>query len=369
MSQIKIENVTKKYRKSRENQKAVEKLSVDINDNEFIVIVGPSGCGKTTILRMVAGLESITKGKISLDGQEIHLLPPSRRSVAMVFQDYALYPGMTAKDNIGYGLKHSTNLSKKEINDKVEKSAGRLGIGNLLMKYPKQLSGGQQQRVALGRAIVRDPDVFLMDEPLANLDAKLRSQMRSEIQRIQKDLGTTTVYVTHDQKEAMTMGDRIVVLKDGVLQQIGTPTQVYNRPANEFVASFLGRPGMNIYNAKVKENKKKLLIKHDSEELATIQINKNKRETSFPDELNVGIRPKDINISQKTLGENLIAKIESFEYQGNETHLRLSSNGINMLACVEGDYRFDINDEVDVQFPNSKIHIFNSETGERTLTL
>jgi len=231
---------------------AVDDLSLTIEDGEFLVLVGPSGCGKSTTLRMVAGLETVSGGEIRLDGQVINDLPAKDRDIAMVFQSYALYPHMTVRENMSFGLEESTDLPDDEIGERVESTAETMDIADLLDRKPGELSGGQQQRVALGRAIVRDPEVFLMDEPLSNLDAKLRSSMRTELQRLQGELGVTTVYVTHDQTEAMTMGDRIAILNDGELQQVGTPMEVYDRPASLFVAGFIGSPPMNLFAAELR---------------------------------------------------------------------------------------------------------------------
>jgi multiple sugar transport system ATP-binding protein len=246
MAEIVLDHVSKVY--GNEGPSAVSDLNLDIQDGEFIVLVGPSGCGKTTALRMVAGLESITDGTISIDDRVVNTVPPKERDIAMVFQNYALYPHMTVYDNMAFGLK-LRKLAKEEIDRRVREAAKILGLEEFLERKPKALSGGQRQRVAMGRAIVREPKAFLMDEPLSNLDAKLRVQMRSEIARIQHDLNVTTMYVTHDQVEAMTMGDRVAVIRKGILQQIDTPQYLYDHPANLFVAGFIGSPSMNIVGA------------------------------------------------------------------------------------------------------------------------
>ncbi len=249
MGQISLNDVTKTFDDG--SIVAVDDLNIEIADGEFLVLVGPSGCGKSTTLRMIAGLESISAGDISIGDVRVNNLEPRERDIAMVFQNYALYPHKSVRENIGFGLRLSTDLSNAEIEERVEDAAEMMGIEDLLDDKPKQLSGGQQQRVALGRAIVREPEAFLFDEPLSNLDAKLRTHMRTEISRIQQELGVTSIYVTHDQAEAMTMGDRIAVLNDGQLQQVGTPNEVYDHPENRFVASFIGSPSMNFVDATV----------------------------------------------------------------------------------------------------------------------
>ncbi|MCL6495675.1 MAG: sn-glycerol-3-phosphate ABC transporter ATP-binding protein UgpC [Ignavibacterium sp.] len=247
MAEVILKNVSKIY---DDNTKAVDNMNINIRDKEFVVLVGPSGCGKTTTLRMIAGLEEISEGQILIDGKVINNLPPKDRDIAMVFQNYALYPHMTVYENMAFGLR-LRKYDKSEIDKRVKEAAKILGLENYLIRKPKALSGGQRQRVAVGRAIVRNPKVFLFDEPLSNLDAKLRVQMRSEISRLHKELGTTMIYVTHDQVEAMTMGDKIVVMKDGKVLQIDTPLNLYNNPANKFVAGFIGSPAMNFIEGKI----------------------------------------------------------------------------------------------------------------------
>ena len=251
MSGITLDTVRKEFGDGSDAVLAVEDIDLEIEDGEFLVLVGPSGCGKTTTLRCIAGLEDVTSGSIRFGTRDVTPLRARDRDVAMVFQNYALYPHMSVQKNIGFGLRLSTQLSSAEINQRVGDTAAMLGISDLLGDKPKELSGGQQQRVALGRAIIREPEVFLMDEPLSNLDAKLRAQMRTELQELQHELGTTTVYVTHDQTEAMAMGDRIAVMNDGVLQQVGPPEDVYLSPTNEFVAEFIGSPSINLFTADV----------------------------------------------------------------------------------------------------------------------
>jgi multiple sugar transport system ATP-binding protein len=246
---VTFEGVGKVY---PDGTRALTDLNLQVEDGEFMILVGPSGCGKTTALRMVAGLEEITEGELKIDGQVVNTVEPRKRDVAMVFQNYALYPHMTVFDNIAFPLR-TKSMSKKEIRERVERTANMLGLGDMIKRRPRTLSGGQRQRVAMGRAVVREPRVFLMDEPLSNLDAKLRVQMRAEIAKLQRELGVTTVYVTHDQIEAMTMGTRLAVMRKGVLQQQGKPQEIYDRPINLFVASFIGSPAMNLFRAKIEQ--------------------------------------------------------------------------------------------------------------------
>ncbi|HJS25709.1 MAG TPA: sn-glycerol-3-phosphate ABC transporter ATP-binding protein UgpC [Actinomycetota bacterium] len=264
MAEIVLEGVSKVY---PDGTTAVKDLNVDINDGEFIVLVGPSGCGKTTALRMVAGLESITQGTVAIGGRIVNAVPPKERDIAMVFQNYALYPHMSVYDNMAFGLK-LRKLSKEEIDRRVREAADILGLAEFLARKPKALSGGQRQRVAMGRAIVREPQAFLMDEPLSNLDAKLRVQMRAEVSKLQTDLGVTTIYVTHDQTEAMTMGDRVAVIKKGELQQIDAPQFLYDHPANLFVAGFIGSPAMNMVEADLNREDGNLSVSFGSTRLA-----------------------------------------------------------------------------------------------------
>jgi multiple sugar transport system ATP-binding protein len=254
MAEIELEDVTKRYPDGTE---AVRQISLDIADGEFMILVGPSGCGKSTALRMIAGLEDITDGRLSIGGEVVNDLTPKERDIAMVFQNYALYPHMSVRENMGFALKLA-GVDKAEIRSRVEKAAGTLDLTEHLDRKPAQLSGGQRQRVAMGRAIVRQPTAFLMDEPLSNLDAKLRTQMRTEVSRLQKRLGTTTVYVTHDQTEAMTLGDRVAVMRSGAIQQVDTPQELYNNPDNLFVAGFIGSPPMNFLPAEIADGKLKL---------------------------------------------------------------------------------------------------------------
>jgi multiple sugar transport system ATP-binding protein len=303
MGDLRIENLTKAFPSAEEGGRiiAVDDVSITVEDGEFLVMLGPSGCGKSTTLRCIAGLETPSGGRIRLGDDDITNKEPKARDMAMVFQDFALYPHMTARENMSFGLKMKTDQSGDAIADRVQETAEMMGIGDLLDKKPKALSGGQKQRVALGRAIVRDPDVFLMDEPLSNLDAKLRTSMRTEIQRLHRKLEVTTVYVTHDQTEAMTMSDRIAVLNDGTLQQVGPPDEVYHHPVNQFVAGFIGSPSMNFLPVEVAERDGALHLLGEGESTFDYRLDETTVERcdiSRRDRLVVGVRPEDIRIPQ-----------------------------------------------------------------------
>ena len=292
MAQIALNRITKTFNNG--SIVAVDDLSLEIEDGEFLVLVGPSGCGKSTTLRMVAGLEEPSGGDISIGTTRVNDLEPRERDIAMVFQNYALYPHMNVRENIGFGLRLSTDLSDADIEKQVEDAAKLLEIGDLLDKKPKSLSGGQQQRVALGRAIVRDPEAFLFDEPLSNLDAKLRKQMRTEISRIQEQLGVTSIYVTHDQEEAMTMGDRIAVMNNGRLQQIGEPNDVYNHPANLFVAGFIGSPAMNTVEARIEERGGTTVLASTAEDAIVYDLVDGGVPVDVGERVTLGVRPEDV---------------------------------------------------------------------------
>ncbi|WP_226039803.1 sn-glycerol-3-phosphate ABC transporter ATP-binding protein UgpC [Natrinema sp. DC36] len=364
MTGVTIDGVTKTFQDSNGEIVAVDDVTIEIEDGEFLVLVGPSGCGKSTTLRMVAGLETVTDGSIKLDGQPIEHRQPKDRNVAMVFQSYALYPHMTVRENMRFGLEESTDLGDDAIDSRVEESAEMMGIGDLLDRKPSELSGGQQQRVALGRAIVRDPEVFLMDEPLSNLDAKLRSQMRTELQRIQQELGVTTVYVTHDQTEAMTMSDRIAVLNDGQLMQVGTPLECYHRPANRFVADFIGEPSMNFIDV---ERRGDALVTTDESISYPISadVASNLGDAT---ELVLGIRPEDIEVGDVTAADahTLSATIDVVEPTGddNVVYLDLAATGISLVATVDGMRRLESGETVPISVPEDAIHVFDRATGD-----
>ncbi|PCR91989.1 ABC transporter ATP-binding protein [Natrinema ejinorense] len=364
MGRIDIESLTKEYRTPNGPLRAVDSLDLEIEDGEFIVFVGPSGCGKSTTLRCIAGLETVTSGSIRFGETEITEDKPKDRDIAMVFQNYALYPHMTARENIAFGLKMSTELSATEIDDQVEMAAEMMGIDDLLDDKPGELSGGQQQRVALGRAIVRDPAVFLMDEPLSNLDAKLRAQMRTELQQLQHELGVTTVYVTHDQTEAMTMGDRIVILDDGQLQQVGTPLECYHRPANRFVAGFIGSPPMNF-----------LEVDADSEEGAlvhpafTLPLSDSLAAEIDTEALTLGIRPEHVSLTTtpETHAEpdRLIeTEVTVTEPMGDVTNVYLDVGGESMTVTADGRIGVDAGETVFIHVPTAKMHLFDADSGE-----
>ncbi|WP_247000533.1 ABC transporter ATP-binding protein [Halosolutus gelatinilyticus] len=351
---------------------AVDEVSIDIEDGEFLVLVGPSGCGKSTTLRMIAGLETISGGEIRLDGRVINDVPPKSRDIAMVFQSYALYPHMTVQENMSFGLEESTVLSDDEIASRVEETAEMMGIGDLLDRKPGELSGGQQQRVALGRAIVREPAVFLMDEPLSNLDAKLRAQMRTELQRLQEELGTTTVYVTHDQTEAMTMGDRIAILNDGRLQQVGTPLECYHEPANTFVADFIGEPAMNFFDVTRRDADEGAILGGDHLEYAVsadVAAALDGR-TDFV----LGVRPEDIGIevaeeeSRRTDGRVVSATVTVVEPMGDENVVYLAlgdgESDATAIATIDGMSRVEAGQRVVAHIPEDAIHVFDAESGE-----
>ena len=365
-SGLAIRNLTKRFNEGAADEVlAVDDLSIDIDDGEFVVFVGPSGCGKTTTLRTIAGLEDPSDGQILLDGDDLTTQAPQDRNTAMVFQSYALYPHMTIRKNIGFGLKHSTDLDTAEINSRVEDVAEMMGIGSLLDRKPGELSGGQQQRVALGRAIVRDPSVFLLDEPLSNLDAKLRAQMRTELQRLQAELDVTTIYVTHDQTEAMTMGDRIAILNEGRLQQVGTPMECYHEPKNRFVAGFIGEPSMNFLQM---DRQGSTLVGGGLEyELSS----RTESTIDGGDRVTLGIRPEDVEIVEEATGPNDFRfRIEVVEPVGKESNLYLFPSDIDedeaeMLTCiVEGRHSYTEGDEVVVRLAEDVIHLFDSRSGE-----
>ncbi|ELZ98064.1 carbohydrate ABC transporter ATP-binding protein, cut1 family [Haloferax mucosum ATCC BAA-1512] len=361
MATLELDTVTKVYQESDDRIVAVDGISLSIDDGEFLVVVGPSGCGKSTMLRMVAGLESITDGVIRLDGQVINNVKSQDRDIAMVFQSYALYPHMTVEGNMSFGLEESTDMPDSEIASRVGDTAEMLDIAELLNRKPGELSGGQQQRVALGRAIVRDPKVFLMDEPLSNLDAKLRSQMRTELQRLQEELGVTTVYVTHDQTEAMTMGDRIAILNDGELQQVATPLEAYHEPANLFVAGFIGEPSMNFFEMEVQGDRL-------SGDLFDYRLSEEARETvNDVTHVTLGIRPEDVEIVADGSGDHdFNAVVDVVEPMGNENNVYLSFEAdgeTDLVATIDGMRSLDAGQPVVARLPESAIHLFDTESG------
>ena len=335
----------------------VDNLSLDIDDGEFVVLLGPSGCGKTTTLRMIAGLEQVSGGDILIDGARVNDLPPQKRDVAMVFQSYALYPHMTVAENIAYPLR-VRKLPDAEIQKQVRQTTAMLEIESLLARRPRDLSGGERQRVALARAIVRHPKAFLMDEPLSNLDAKLRLQMRAELKRLQQELATTTVYVTHDQAEAMTLGHRVAVMHKGRLQQFDTPLEIYHRPANRFVAEFVGSPSMNFIDGEIDRASRIFTV--DDGGLRLIDI-----PTVNHGPATLGIRPENIQISTTPRDGWLGATVYVTELMGSETYVFVELGNQRIIARAAGDFRADTGSKVWVNFDLPKAHWFDRELGRR----
>jgi multiple sugar transport system ATP-binding protein len=353
------------YKRYGDDVIAVNDLNLEIADGEFVCLVGPSGCGKTTALRCVAGLEEISDGKLIIGDRVVNNVAPKDRDIAMVFQSYALYPHMSVFDNLAFGLK-LRKIKKDEIERRVNEAAGLLGLERFLDRKPRALSGGQRQRVALGRAIVREPSVFLMDEPLSNLDAKLRVETRANIARLHQRLGTTTIYVTHDQVEAMTMGDRIAVMRDGLLQQIGTPQELYDHPDNVFVAGFIGSPSMNFATATAQG--KDLVLGGAKLELSGEQA---QAADSRPQGSNVliGFRPEHIEVANGTTGANAVrfpARVDVVEYLGNDELIHAEAEGNEIVALLPSDRKLKVGETVDFAVPMEKLHIFDPES-ERTL--
>jgi multiple sugar transport system ATP-binding protein len=334
MASVTYEHVTKQF----DGTVAVKDLMIEVEDGEFLVLVGPSGCGKSTALRMLAGLEEVSDGRILIGERVVNNLAPGARDVAMVFQSYALYPHMTVYDNLAFGLRNK-NFPRREIDERVRRAGAILGLETLLKRKPKQLSGGQRQRVALGRAIVREPAAFLMDEPLSNLDAQLRVATRAEILKLQRNLDTTTIYVTHDQVEAMTMGDRIAVMNEGLLQQIGTPEELYTNPDNVFVAGFIGSPAMNLVSAEV-------VGAGGSDTIA-------------------GFRPEHVRVGTAADGITFPARVEVIEYLGDEQLVHLDKDGTPIQAKLPVEEQVTTGQELTFSVQRAKLHLFDAETGRR----
>ena len=372
MASVTLKNIYKVY---PGGVTAVSNFNMKIADKEFIVLVGPSGCGKSTTLRMVAGLEEITEGELYIGDKLMNDVPPKDRDIAMVFQNYALYPHMTVYDNMAFGLK-LRKTPKAEIDRRVKEAARILDIEHLLNRKPKALSGGQRQRVALGRAIVREPKVFLMDEPLSNLDAKLRVQMRTEITKLHQRLQTTFIYVTHDQTEAMTMGDRICVMKDGFIQQVDTPQNLYDYPINQFVAGFIGSPQMNFIRCTlVKEGNDVFAVFEDNKvKIAEGRIKKLKDPSYIGKEVILGIRPEDLHdeeiFIQSAPDSTVKATVEVVELLGSETFLYLNIPGVEdtKVARVDPRSKARAGDTIRIALDPNKIHLFDVETEEALLT-
>ena len=351
MASVEVSNV----RKSFGSLEIIHGVSIRVDDGEFVILVGPSGCGKSTLLRMVAGLESITSGELRIDDRIVNDLPPKERDIAMVFQNYALYPQMTVAKNMSFSLELA-RLPKEEIVDKVNKAADILGLRPLLERYPRQLSGGQRQRVAMGRAIVRDPAVFLFDEPLSNLDAKLRVQMRAEIKALQQRLASTTIYVTHDQIEAMTMADKIVVLHDGAVEQIGAPLDLYDCPANLFVAGFIGSPAMNLIEGWLEVGQPPTLVTASG---FRIPLDAAPRE-AIGLEIVLGIRPEHMRLGG-SLGVQ--AQVVVVEPTGSETHVNATLDGREIVCVFRERFRGRPGETIPLSIQGGPLHFFDARTG------
>ena len=365
MAQVVLKDLVKKF---SEEVIAVNSVNLDILDKEFIVLVGPSGCGKTTTLRMVAGLEDISSGEIRIGERLVNDVPPKDRNIAMVFQNYALYPHMTVFKNMAFSLK-LRRTPRAEIDQRVKAAADILGIGELLERKPKQLSGGQRQRVAVGRAIVRNPEVFLFDEPLSNLDAKLRVNMRAELIKLHERLDATMIYVTHDQVEAMTMGDRIVVMRNGFIQQVGSPMEVYNEPQNQFVAGFIGSPPMNFLEGVLVQDNGTLQVDVKGSRLTVPAPRAKQLEEYVNQPVTFGIRPEDVvpaGSGDGHFSEPLSATVEVLEPLGAEIILEMSCKGENFTARMDPTLRARMHDEIQVSFNMERAHLFDAKT-ERTI--
>jgi multiple sugar transport system ATP-binding protein len=384
MAEIRLERLTKVY---GDGTRAVSELDLEIDDGEFVVLVGPSGCGKTSALRMVAGLEPITDGKVLIGGEVVNKLPPKDRDIAMIFQNYALYPHMSAFDNMAFGLK-LRGMKRDRRGERVNGTARTLGLAEVLPKKPRTLSGGQRQRVAMGRAIVREPRAFLMDEPLSNLDAKLRVEMRAEIARLQRELGVTTIYVTHDQVEAMTLGDRVAIMRDGVLQQVAKPQQLYDRPRNLFVAEFIGSPAMNLIGADLVRSDAALVAQFGDHSLRIgerVLSNRPALTRLEGKRIILGVRPEDIEDVQFADGERLSTVVEIREDMGSEVFVHFGIGGKPVVgedvraavgedaadvkrsvwvARVDRDTRAEEQRPLELAVDANRLHFFDPETGD-----
>jgi multiple sugar transport system ATP-binding protein len=357
MATVTFDNVWKKFGEVV----AVNDLNLQINDGEFMVLVGPSGCGKTTSLRMIAGLEEISEGSLSIGDRVVNHVAPKDRDIAMVFQSYALYPHMTVRDNMAFGLK-LRKTPKDEIERRVNEAAAMLSCQNLLDRKPRELSGGQRQRVALGRAIVREPAVFLMDEPLSNLDAKLRVQTRAEIARLHQRLGTTTVYVTHDQVEAMTMGERIAVMSEARLQQVGSPQALYDHPDNRFVAGFIGSPSMNFLEVDVTRNGDAIQLKGDGIDIPLPDRYMAGFSKFKGNKLVAGVRPEHLNVEAPDPNGSLSGNADVVEYMGNEELIHLTVGGHEIISLIGSEHRVRPGDDLTLKVALDKVHLFDPES-------
>lgn len=366
MSGVVLQNIKKVY---EGNVVAVDEFNMEIGEDEFVVLVGPSGCGKSTTLRMIAGIEEISDGELFIDDKRVNDVQPKDRDIAMVFQNYALYPHMSVADNMAFSLK-LRKLPKQEIKQRVEQAAEILDITHLLARKPKALSGGQRQRVALGRAIVRDPKVFLLDEPLSNLDAKLRVQMRTEIIKLYHRLKTTFIYVTHDQTEAMTMGTRIVVMKDGVIQQVDSPAQVYNKPNNIFVATFIGSPQMNLFQCVLKEEQGSYYAVMGEDKIKLDECYRGGALDAYLErEVVMGIRSENIMANEQDVAQNMHSSIEALlevrEMLGSETFLYMSYGKEKLIARVSPEADYSCGGMIKIALDNRKLYFFDKQTEQR----
>ena len=357
MAQVRLREVCKVFK----GCVVVDRLNLEIADGEFLVLVGPSGCGKSTTLNMIAGLETPTSGDIAIDGTDVTHLPPKARKVAMVFQNYALYPHLTVADNLGFGLKIA-KVSPSEVKRRVAAIAETLGIVNLLDRRPGELSGGQRQRVALGRAIVRNPAVFLFDEPLSNLDSQLRVQMRFELKQLHERLAATAIYVTHDQVEAMTLGSRVVVMDGGVVQQVGTPLGIYGQPVNRFVAQFIGSPGMNFIDCRIEREGKSLILAAGSFRLPLPDSKRSALEACGVTEAVAGIRPEHISVvgdSDRLAAGAMLATILAVDSLGNQTYLNLGVGAERLVTAVPPQAAFRPHEQIRIAFNGDELHVFH----------
>lgn len=364
MAEVKLLNIKKKYKDGTE---AVKGISCSIKDKEFVVLVGPSGCGKSTVLRMIAGLEEITSGELFIGKQKVNDVAASERGIAMVFQNYALYPHMNSYENMAFGLKIK-KLPKEEIKKRVMAAAKILNVEPLLDKKPGKMSGGQRQRIAIGRAIVRRPEVFLFDEPLSNLDAKLRSKMRIELAKLHKKLDTTMIYVTHDQVEAMTLGERIIVMNDGAIMQIAAPIDLFNNPKNKFVAEFIGSPQMNFIDGKIEVQENKLLFKDkngNSFDLSKLELHNLKENAGK--EICLGIRSVNLRSAKGELENYVILKGEviAIELLGNQKHIYIQYYDLEIVATFRSEVEVTLNSTIELFLDLNKAYLFDKETGIR----
>ena len=353
MSSIQLNNVVKRYGPVE----VVHGVDLDIKEGEFVVLLGPSGCGKTTTLRMVAGLEDVSDGELSIGGKVVNETAPKDRGVAMVFQNYALYPHMTVRKNMEFALK-PMKLEPSEVDRRISETAEILGLSALLERKPAQLSGGQRQRVAMARAMVRTPDVFLFDEPLSNLDAKLRTPVRWEIGKLHKRLGTTVLYVTHDQVEAMTLADKIVIMRDGYIEQVGSPEEVFSHPRNTFVATFIGSPAMNLMSAEIKDGR--VVSKHINVPL----LDRHKNNVRDGQKVQIGIRPTELSIVDADAPDAVAATVVVTEYLGNHALLDIRVGDDELIAEVPAADRPEVDDQVHVRINPDALHIFDAESGQ-----